>query len=324
MGRAQHDAILVGHGPVALHLEERHRALVHRRPNGIGTQAQQQFKYLLIRARPDASRLCRRFEVGRTPGIQPPVFIIEENTTELDVGTLLNHQSVGQPHLVAPLRTDIGPPGPGRHADQPRQFQHPIGSAARIAAGHHPIAPAVHLGLLQMVSLPLAAKMLQAQAAPVHKAVERGILPQRPDHDAHGAGRLQHFGRIPTDLPGIGGIERQGRPHHLIPAGIIQRRGASPADEVERGIGNQCGERQAQRAGPAPPSFQFMFFHFAFVCQSVLHLRRKRTFPVCRIIGGHSAVRTGPCGARTCPRGRAPPAADCRPRPLPSAHWHWS
>ena len=83
-----HDAKRVGGCFGARREEEGHCALVHGRPDGVGTQAEQQLEDLSIGARADLS-LCSRFESLIAPRAQRPVFVVQEDASELHTGALL-------------------------------------------------------------------------------------------------------------------------------------------------------------------------------------------------------------------------------------------
>ena len=117
---------------VARHEEERHRDFMHGRPDGIGTQAQQQFEDLCVGLRSYLSRHVCRLIVLRTPRHQSPILIVDEDATEWHVWFLVNRSTFGDAQFFLLACSCICPPFPRRDTQQARHLQQAIGNTVCI------------------------------------------------------------------------------------------------------------------------------------------------------------------------------------------------
>ena len=103
---------------------------MHGRSQHVAFQAQHQLANLGIRFRPDVAQLLF-IRLGR-PRIQAPVFIVEEDATELD-RRRSGHVIGLDHHLVHPLHRHVCPPIERRNAHLLAQCECPVGHAPAVA-----------------------------------------------------------------------------------------------------------------------------------------------------------------------------------------------
>ena len=129
------DAERIGYSHALLMTIEGTRATMHGRSQHVGLQAQQQFANLGIGLRAYIAQLT--FEIGRSPRHQPPVFVVDEDTTILD-RRLSRHEIVAiDSGLWILMHWNIGPPIPWRDPDTLRHIIDAVDGASHIAAGYH-------------------------------------------------------------------------------------------------------------------------------------------------------------------------------------------
>ena len=118
MRGANHNTARIGHRLGSRNLEEGNCSFMHRWPDSIGSQPQQELEYLLIGLEAYMSEGCR-LKCGVAPVAQAPVFIIQEDATIGHTGLLLGLEICiyHQPLLL--LWHQVTPPYPGRHARHP-------------------------------------------------------------------------------------------------------------------------------------------------------------------------------------------------------------
>ena len=199
--------------------------LVHGRPQDVGTQAQQQLEDTLVRAWADIVDVG--VHLGAGPGLQPPVFVVDEYSAEAN-RRLLRRKVVGsrEVELVVMSGNDIGPPHPRRHTDEARQMEHTVGRAAGRAASYDQgagDAVADVLDILQGVGLPLPLDGRAVHFSAIRELVDDGRLTERADDDgvAQCCCRWLHFWLAPGDEADVGcqGLGRHTH-HGMVVGGI--------------------------------------------------------------------------------------------------------
>src|SRR5690606_15122730 len=162
------DSIFLRCFPVALNKIKRNGYFMHRRPNGVCTQPQQEFKnpaigfwtdglhlFCFIRIDP-CFYLSVRLECFGAPRCQPPIFIIQENAPVLYIGTLGILEADRQDHCCLTLGHRICPPYPWRDTNQSGQLQHAISGTMWVASHDEKIIVFTSLYRLYMKGLPLS------------------------------------------------------------------------------------------------------------------------------------------------------------------------
>nr|GFD53681.1 hypothetical protein [Tanacetum cinerariifolium] len=99
----------------------------------IGFQAQEQLKQPGVGVGPDV--LDGRVHLLGGPGLQAPVFVVEEDAAVLHRGRLAAESAGREIQAGLAVRCHVGPPVPGRHAQPARELKHAKGRAAPVAAG---------------------------------------------------------------------------------------------------------------------------------------------------------------------------------------------
>ena len=136
MRRAEIDGILVCHFLIAFGKEERHRTLVHRRPERIGTQAEQEFEDTRVGLRAYLPFHVRRLVVGVAPRHQSPILIVDEDAPIGHERIIGLRKSGRDTELLLLIGHNIRPPFPRRYAQHTREFQHPVCRAPLVASGY--------------------------------------------------------------------------------------------------------------------------------------------------------------------------------------------
>ena len=228
VGRAHDDAIAVRNDLVLRDRVERGRAFVHRRPERVGLQPQQELEDLRVGPRADVADfglegLCR-------PRLQPPILVVDEDAAVLHGGRAKLAGSCGDEKVVAVRGSYVRPPVPGRDADCPRQLEHAECRATPVAARDY--QRAVHRR--DQEALPFALDPARVEPPVGHKPVDERTPAQGADEDG-GPVRpcaLNQDGRLPAR-----------HALHIIPK---EARGKADAFEVPRRHANR---RHAQALG---------------------------------------------------------------------------
>ena len=139
MRRPHHDAPLVRQLRILRNRVERKRAGMHRRPQRVSMQPQQQLKDPLIRPRPDVpfAIIDGGIHLLRRPRPQPPILIVKENPSILYGWLRLHMQAGANVHRRMMRDWHIRPPRPRRDAHLPRNLKQRIRNAAPVRSGNH-------------------------------------------------------------------------------------------------------------------------------------------------------------------------------------------
>ena len=131
---AHDDGVVVGDDLVLRVAIEGRRLLMHRGPEIVGAQAQQQLEDLGVGLGPETQAFVGR-EVLRRPRPDAPHLVVDEDAAVLHRGRSDPHAFRGNVERVAMRGRHIGPPIPRRHADPARQFINAVRRPAAVAAG---------------------------------------------------------------------------------------------------------------------------------------------------------------------------------------------
>ena len=172
VARTEHYVVAACHGQIVLVCPERLRLMVHGRPQGIGSETEQQFHHLGIGLRTHVSVVG--LEVVLCPHPYAPVFVVDEYAPVFH--GRLAHQRPVTAHMesLSFLRSHVSPPYEGRHSCQTRYLEQSVCRAARRAAEHHEsLVESVNriFHHLQTESLPLAFYSAHVESAAFHHAV---------------------------------------------------------------------------------------------------------------------------------------------------------
>ena len=135
VGTSYQNAVFTGHLGIAFDLIKGPGTFVHGRPNGIGAQTQQKLKDLFVSLRTDHSFALLRSQSLRSPGHQPPIFVVDKYTPIFH-GGLLFYSFQREFKRFKFFRAGIGKIMPGRHPDHPRKFQYSISQPPGLTAAH--------------------------------------------------------------------------------------------------------------------------------------------------------------------------------------------
>ncbi len=109
---------------------------MHCRPVIIGAQTQEELEYLLIGKRTHYATFVARLHCRGTPRHKTPVFVVDEYTAVVYIGSLAVGVAGGQFKAVETARCGVGPPFPWRYTHQTRQFEHTVGKAVAVGSGY--------------------------------------------------------------------------------------------------------------------------------------------------------------------------------------------
>ena len=130
--RAHDDAVIVGEHGVAWISVEGFGAGVHRRPEGVGLEAQQELEDFCVGLGADAAVF--RFEGFRGPRLQAPILVIDEDAAILHRWRAEAFQTRRNQQRGFLFGRDVGPPMPGRNTDLLGKFIDAECGAAAVAA----------------------------------------------------------------------------------------------------------------------------------------------------------------------------------------------
>ena len=182
MRRSHHDAVRLGVGGVLRVLVEFVGHRVHRRPEKIRLQAQEQLEDLLVGLR---ARFLPGVQLGSRPGGEV-FFVVDEDAAVLDRRlALLEHAAVDGDGRRRCGR-DVSPPVPGRDADSLRQLVDAVDGPPSIAAGDDESSG--HAGhrirhRLDDGRFPFSGDTHGVQLPGRGQRVDGGALAQRSHHD---------------------------------------------------------------------------------------------------------------------------------------------
>ena len=244
MRRSDDNPITLRRLPVSRNLVKSDSRSVHRRPDRIGTQAQQQLENPGIGLRTQFSGHTAAF-VTRAPRVETPILVVEENTPVLDRGSLRAVVSRGKRHRPCGTGRHVGPPLPGRHAHETRKFQHAVSRTARIAAHDEQRTLSVPGGFANAECLPAAFESLRRHTPGTQQRVETFPFGERPHDNRPGARNLTPTGGFAGHPLRIGGVNRQRGFDDPLSAEVAYRRRTAAADQRESPAGRPNGRSRA-------------------------------------------------------------------------------
>ena len=140
MRRADQYATGVSYGMVSFHREKAGGALMHRRPDHVGTKTQQKFEDLFVCSGADGAFHAGRLKRLRGPFPQAPVLVVDKDAAVGHTRALKCSKAVVKRQRGFSLWNHVAPPNPGRDTGHARQFKQTIGTTATVIACHHDLS----------------------------------------------------------------------------------------------------------------------------------------------------------------------------------------